>query len=66
MWQTKYASAAPKNLGWGLNFRPCSEGDFLTGSPQSVFVNEIIFENELQFVSVKPITTKNVPLNYYC
>ena len=24
MWQTKYASAVPKNLG--VNFRPCSEG----------------------------------------
>ena len=22
MWQTKYASAVPKNLGLGLNFRP--------------------------------------------
>ena len=26
MWQTKYASAAPKNLELGLNFWPCSEG----------------------------------------
>ena len=25
MWQTKYASAIPKNLGLGLNFRPCSD-----------------------------------------
>ena len=24
MWQTKYVSAVPKNLGLGLNFRPCS------------------------------------------
>ena len=30
MWQTKYASAVPKNLGVGVDFRPCSEGDFLT------------------------------------
>ena len=29
----KYASAVPKNLGVGVDFRPCSEGDFLTGSP---------------------------------
>ena len=36
MWQTKYASAIPKNLGVGVDFRPCSEGDFLTGRPQSV------------------------------
>ena len=28
MWQTKYASAVPKNLGVGVDFRPCSEGDF--------------------------------------
>ena len=26
MWQTKYASAVLKNLGVGVNFRPCSEG----------------------------------------
>ena len=25
MWQTKYASAVPKNLGVGVNFRPCSD-----------------------------------------
>ena len=24
MWQIKYASAVPKNLGVGVNFRPCS------------------------------------------
>ena len=34
MWQTKYASAVPKNLG--VDFRPCSEGDFLTGRSYSV------------------------------
>ena len=28
MWQTKYASAVPKNLGLGFNFWPCSEGYF--------------------------------------
>ena len=31
--QTKYASAVPKNLGVGVNFRPCSEGYFLSGRP---------------------------------
>ena len=36
MWQTKYAAAIPKNLGLGLNFRPCSEGYFLSGRPLSV------------------------------
>ena len=33
MWQTKYALAVPKNLGLGLNFRPCSEGYFFSGRP---------------------------------
>ena len=28
MWQTKYASAVPKCLGLGLNFRLCSEDYF--------------------------------------
>ena len=27
------ASAIPKNLGLGFDFRPCSEGDFLNGRP---------------------------------
>ena len=29
MWQAKYASAVPINLGLGFDFRPCSESDFL-------------------------------------
>ena len=33
MWQTKYASAVPKNLGVGVDFWLCSEGNFLTGRP---------------------------------
>ena len=33
MWQTKYTLAIPKNLGVGVNFRPCSEGYFLSGRP---------------------------------
>ena len=41
MWQTKYALAVPENLGVELNFRPCSEGDFLTGRPQSVFKSKL-------------------------
>ena len=36
MWQTKYALAIPMNLGLEFYFRPCREGDFLTGRPQSV------------------------------
>ena len=40
MWQTKYASAVTKNLGLGLNFRPCSEAYyFLSGRPQSMVSN---------------------------
>ena len=30
---TKNASAVPKNLGVGVNFRLCSEGYFLSGRP---------------------------------
>jgi hypothetical protein len=29
----KYASAVPKNLGVGVNFRPCIEGYFLSWRP---------------------------------
>ena len=43
MWQTKYALAVPKNLGVvpknlevGVDFWPCSEGDFLTWLPYSL------------------------------
>ena len=33
MWQTKYASAVPKNLGVGVDFWLFNEGDFLPGCP---------------------------------
>ena len=33
MWQKKYASAVPKNLGSVFDFWLCSEDDFLTGRP---------------------------------
>ena len=29
----KYAATVPKNLGVGVDCRPSSEGDFLTGRP---------------------------------
>ena len=32
-WADEYALAVPKNLGVGVNFRPCSEGYFLSGRP---------------------------------
>ena len=38
MWQTKCASAVPKSLGLGLNFRPYSEVYFVSGRLWSVFV----------------------------
>ena len=31
--KTKYALAVPYNLGLGVDFWLCSEGDFLTGLP---------------------------------
>ena len=31
--QNSYASAVPKNLGVEVDFRTCSEGNFLTGRP---------------------------------
>ena len=43
MWQTKYATAVPKNLGVEVDFRPCSEGNILTGRPQSVPFSKLIF-----------------------
>ena len=33
IWKTKYASAVLRNLGVGVNFRPCSESYFLSGRP---------------------------------
>ena len=33
MWQTEYALAVSKNLVVGVNFRLCSERDFLTSRP---------------------------------
>ena len=48
MWQTKYASAAPKNLGVGVNFWPCSEGYFLSGRPQSVSKTILLLGLKLQ------------------
>ena len=41
MWQTKYHSAAAKYLEVGVDFRPCNEGDFLTGRPQSVILDTL-------------------------
>ena len=46
MWQTKYASAVPKNLGLGLIFgRVSSEGYFLSGRPQSVLTTDFSEKN---------------------
>ena len=43
MWQTEYALAVQKYLGVGVDFRLCSEGDFLTGRLQSVVFNKLCF-----------------------
>ena len=49
IWQTKYASAIPKNLGVGVNFGLSSEGDFLTGRPQSVLATIRYIEITVQW-----------------
>ena len=36
MWQTKYDSAVPKNMGVGVNLRLCSEDYFLSWHLKSV------------------------------
>ena len=33
MTQTKYALGIPKDLGVGVDFWPCREGDYFTGRP---------------------------------
>ena len=40
MWQTKYASAVPKNLGVGVNFRPCSEISLITVIKEILCINQ--------------------------
>ena len=63
MWQTKYALAVPKNLGFGLNFRPCSEDYFLSGCPYPVleckrkgsFINQLFIELRTGVYHVKPV-----------
>ena len=50
MWQTKYALAVPTNLGLGFDFRPCSEGNFLTECPYSVamlMLKALVFKEEV-------------------
>ena len=42
MWQTKYTSTIPKDLGVGVNFWQCSEDYFLSGRPQSMVLVAII------------------------
>ena len=41
MWQTKYALVVPKNLGVGVDFWPCSEGEFFTGLSQSMLFSMV-------------------------
>ena len=42
MWQTRYASAIPKNFGVGVDFLPFSEGNFLSGHPKSMLYQIVI------------------------
>ena len=51
MWQKKYALAVPKNLEVGVDFWPCSEGDFLTGCPYSVVYKKNYFVDRLTQLS---------------
>ena len=60
MWQTKYASAVPKNLRLGIDFRPCIECDFLTGRPQSV---HCIVENGQKKFDIKFGFAEKQPLS---
>ena len=52
MWQTKYALAVPKNLGVGVDFRPCSEGDFLTR--KSVVRDLVVHSSCQRLVAARP------------
>ena len=61
MQQTKYFLAVPKNLGLGLNFRPCSEGYFLSGRPQSVDKLKLA-----EFANGSPSLEQLPPLNSFC
>ena len=54
MWQTKYASAVPKNLGVGVNFWPCSEGYFLSGRPYSVAAYDSAEIQQLEKIALGP------------
>ena len=42
MWQTKYALAVAKNLGLGLDFRPCSEGNI----PHRAFIVRLKYHTQ--------------------
>ena len=52
MWQTKYALAVPKSLEVEMDFRPCSEGDFYTGSSTDTIV--IVIDDALSYTALAP------------
>ena len=58
MWQTKYASALPKNLGLGFNFQPCSAvmafSPLGVRSPSSLAFKSNFWENGRQRVFKAP------------
>ena len=60
MWQTKYTSAIPKNLGVGVDFWPCSEDNFFTGRSYSVP------NTKYRPLSLLPQLFKNAPKMHQC
>ena len=66
MWQTKYAATIPKNLGVGVNFRPCSEGYFLSGRPQSVALPHLLHKYLVYVINSNlVITSQNFHLLHF-
>ena len=58
MWQRKYASAVPKNLGVGVNFRPCwaSVGRDLHLSAQRIKVRTALEIPKIKLALENPTT----------
>ena len=61
MWQTKNASAVPKNLRVGVNFQPCSEGGWLF--PLWASVVREFYNEKLKYIKVNAFSEKNNPIH---
>ena len=59
----KYASAVPINLGVGVDFRPCSDCNFLT-RPQCLIWHYNLHQNSLGFLSKLQISEK-IPSTFW-